>query len=137
MSRFDGRRAPGSDPRQPTWRKSRNQRTAPLHKGIPFRAHAPVHSYVPIPVGANSHVPVFRRTVMSDTFKCKTDKNGEFEVKKDKPVPKNPLTGNLLFDEVSIKGKLTKPPKLVVEGTLSFNGAKKTFKKKTGEEQDF
>jgi hypothetical protein len=78
-----------------------------------------------------------KENLVSDTFKCKTDKNGEFEVKKDKHVPTNPFTGNLMADKVSLKGKLTKPPKLLVEGTLSFNGSKKTFKKKTGEEQNF
>jgi hypothetical protein len=76
---------------------------------------------------------------MSDTFKCKTTKGGQFEVEQQKHVPENPFgdKGELIYTKVALKGWLEKPSKLIVEGTLSFNGSKKTFKKKTGEEQDF
>jgi hypothetical protein len=79
--------------------------------------------------------------VMSDTLKCKTRKGGEFKVEDTKWVPPTPNPfdeeGTLMYTQVAIKGSLEKPAKLIVEGTLSFNGAKKTFKKKTGEKHDF
>jgi hypothetical protein len=74
---------------------------------------------------------------MSDTFTCKTDKDGGFKYTDQKHVPKNPFTGNLVFDKISLSGKLTRPSGTTVDGALTFNGSKKSFKKKTGETQEF
>lgn len=67
----------------------------------------------------------------SNSFKCKTDKDGYFV------APTNTIEAPLAYGTVDFTGKLVSPKGISVQGTFSFNSAKKTFKAKAGEAYKF
>ena len=59
-------------------------------------------------------------------FKCKTDKDGAFS------APADSIDAPLPIGTVDLSGKLVSPKGITVQGTLSFNSAKKNFSGKAG-----